>query len=140
VIAWHPGKKLGGTATVRGDEDRPVVVRLAPLSDITGRFVTADGKPVAGASVLIDPAEEVEGLRAFLSLRFGGGVRSRLKTAADGTFTVQGVLPGIEYTVRMSKGQAFFPPDRDTKPPLARPEPGKVTDLGTIDVGTLGEG
>jgi RNA polymerase sigma factor (sigma-70 family) len=132
VIVWHAEKKLGATALVRGDEREPVRVALAPLADITGKFVTADGEPIAGASVLIEPAEELDGLAAFLSVRFGFGSRARVKTAADGTFTLAGVLPGVEYRVRFMKGMTFFPADRDTKPPSAKPEAGKVIDLGTL--------
>jgi RNA polymerase sigma factor (sigma-70 family) len=140
IIAWHSEKKLGGMATIRGDEKEPVVVKVAPLADITGKFVTADGKPVAGASVLIDAAEEIEGMRAFLSLQFGVGSRSRVRTAADGSFTIPGLIPGVEYTVRMVKDKNYFPRERGEKPPTAKPEAGKLTDLGTIDVGTMGDG
>jgi RNA polymerase sigma factor (sigma-70 family) len=137
VIVWHAEKKLGATVTIRGNEDDPVAVKLAPLADIRGKFITTDGKPVAGATVLIDPADHLDGLGAFLSVRFGSGYRARVKTAADGTFTLSGVLPGVEYRVRMMKGQTFFPADRETRPPTAKPETGKTFDLGTIDVGKL---
>jgi RNA polymerase sigma factor (sigma-70 family) len=137
VIVWHADKKLGAMVAVRGDEREPVVVKLAPLADIRGKFVTADGKPVAGATVFIDPAEQIDGVGAFLSVRFGFGYRSGVKTAADGTFTIPGVMPGAEYHVRMMKGKAFFPPNRDIKPPSAKPEVGKTVDLGTVDVGEL---
>jgi hypothetical protein len=140
VIAWNAEKKLGGMATVRGDEKEPVVVKLAPLADITGKFVAADGKPVSGASVLVDPTEEIDGMRAFLSMQFLTGSRSRVKTAADGTFAITGLMPGVEYGVRMVKGKNYFPRERGEKPPTAKPGAGKTTDLGTIDVGMLGDG
>jgi hypothetical protein len=43
-------------------DGRPVVVKLAPTAGIQGKFVTADGKPVADASVWVEPAEHLDGL------------------------------------------------------------------------------
>jgi hypothetical protein len=132
VLVWHAEKKLGATARVRGDEREPVVVKLAPLADITGTFVSAEGKPIAGASVLIDPDPELDGLGAFLSVRFGAGARARVKTSADGTFKLAGVLPGVEYRLRLMKGELFFPARSKTEHLRAKPESGKTFELGTL--------
>jgi RNA polymerase sigma factor (sigma-70 family) len=53
AAAVHAGKKLGGTATARGDGKEPPVVRLAPWGAVTGRVVDAEGNPLAGAMIRI---------------------------------------------------------------------------------------
>ncbi|HTU91600.1 MAG TPA: sigma-70 family RNA polymerase sigma factor, partial [Gemmataceae bacterium] len=50
---FHAEKKLGGTATVRGDEKGQVVVKLAPLGQVFGRLLDADGNPLEGKEVLL---------------------------------------------------------------------------------------
>jgi RNA polymerase sigma factor (sigma-70 family) len=134
VTAWHAEKRLGGTASVRGDEKEPVVVKLAPLATLRGKVASADGKPVAGALVLIDAVEGGEGIDTFLSEQFGVATGSRVKTAADGTFTVSGVLPGVEYQLRLAKGRTVVPVRGKLS---AKPGPGEVVDLGKIDAGSV---
>src|SRR5262249_17137365 len=48
---FHAEKKLGGKVTVRGDEKEPVIVKLGPVGEVTGRLMEADGNPLAGATV-----------------------------------------------------------------------------------------
>src|SRR5262249_20785374 len=50
----HPEKQLGGTATIRGDEKEPVVVKLGPLGKVAGRLLDTEGNPFAGAEVSIN--------------------------------------------------------------------------------------
>lgn len=47
----HAGRKLAGTATIRGDEDGPVRVMLQPWATLTGRSTDLDGQPWVGAFV-----------------------------------------------------------------------------------------
>src|SRR5262249_28367746 len=51
VVFAHGAKKLGGRVVVRGDEKEPVVVKLEPWGEVSGRFLDADGKPIANATL-----------------------------------------------------------------------------------------
>ena len=53
LFVYHPGQKLGGSVTVRGDETEPVVVKLGPLGQVKGRLLDADGQPLGGVDVSI---------------------------------------------------------------------------------------
>lgn len=139
ILAWDAKRELGGMALIRGDEREPVTVKLAPVSDIKGKCVTSDGKPVSDAAVLMHSPDTLGAVDAFIQTEFGIGRRSAVKTAADGTFTVKGVLPGVEYRLMFWKGRTVFPRDPQTKTPSAKPESGKTVDLGTIDIGTVEE-
>ncbi len=43
--------------------------------------------------------------------------------ANDGTFAIVGVLPGVEYQVRMKQGRTYFPAALSSKLLTAKPEP-----------------
>jgi len=139
ILVWDAKRQLGGTALIRGDEREPVTVKLAPLSDIKGKCVTADGKPVKDVAVLISSPDGLGAVDHFLQTEFGIGRRSAVKTAADGTFTVRGVLPETQYWLMFWKSRTVFPPTPGTKAPAAKPELGQTVDLGTIDIGTVEE-
>src|SRR5205085_2678797 len=47
VLFLHPGLKLAGKRTLRGDETPPVTVQLGPWASVRGRAVDADGQPIA---------------------------------------------------------------------------------------------
>src|SRR5207249_3075881 len=53
LIFLHEEEKLGKAQVVRGDEDKPVKVRLEPLGAVTGRLVDSGGNPVAGQYVRV---------------------------------------------------------------------------------------
>jgi RNA polymerase sigma factor (sigma-70 family) len=48
---YHRDKALGRIVTVRGDETRPLTVRLDPCGSVRGRLVDKNGKPVSGITV-----------------------------------------------------------------------------------------
>src|SRR5262249_20657900 len=48
VLFSHPEKGLAGGLQVRGDGRGPLTAKLEPCGAVTGRLVTADGKPRAG--------------------------------------------------------------------------------------------
>jgi hypothetical protein len=91
VLFLHAEKKLAGALRVRGDDRGPLTAKLEPWGVVTGRLVTAEGKPRAG--VLLRVADR---------LLPGNG----FQTDRDGRFRVEGLAPDVAYTMQaVEKGQ-----------------------------------
>jgi outer membrane protein assembly factor BamB len=81
--------------------DAAVTVPVGPTASAVGRLLDPEGKPIAGRPVRY-------GIRIGTPERgysdsFGGTTR----TAADGTFTVDGLVPGHEY--HLTVAVSFYP-------------------------------
>jgi RNA polymerase sigma factor (sigma-70 family) len=133
LVAWHDGRKLAGTATVRGDEAAPVKLSLRPAGAVTGRVVAADGRPLAGARVHYsyrdDKGREIELFNAGQDLPV-------VVTDKDGRFRIDGLVPGLGAKVcfdSASKGGKFFVPDRG-KLPTWRVKSGAVEEIADVPV------
>jgi hypothetical protein len=114
----HDVKGLSGHVVLRGDEKAPLTVRLQPSCKLTGRLVTLEGEPVAGANVRCG----VLGAR----------------TGEDGRFRIGGLAPGLKYNLDITKG--FY------GRPIAGPEPkdftiksGETKDLGDLKIKPFGQ-
>jgi RNA polymerase sigma factor (sigma-70 family) len=124
LVLLHPEKKLGGTVTLRGDEKEPVVVKLAPLGTLKGRFVEIDGTPLVGAELsLYSPDGIIREMYRYLAPR-----SSAVKTDAEGRFTLPDVLPGVPIGIQTHKGMTYYvgEPRIGTR----QVEPGQTFDLG----------
>ena len=108
VTITHAGRRLIGTADLKGDETGPMTVRLQPWGTITGRIVDDDGQPRSGLEVY--------------NIRIGG----------DGRFRIEGLVPGRKYeaaAVEGSRGIGVAFHDVTVAP-------GEVKDLGDLKVTT----
>lgn len=93
VTFTQPEKHLVGFLMARGDEIERPTVRLRPWGTVTGRLISADGKPRPNVRFqtkdwqarLFDPA--------YGMLPGGAG-----KTDAEGRFRVDGFVPGQKYS------------------------------------------
>jgi hypothetical protein len=104
----HPGKKLAGSVVVRGDEEGPVTVRLAPWATVSGRLLDADGRPVKNATLWFT---EVPVLERGQARATDAGLhvvdRSAYKPSPDprtdeqGRFRVEGLIPGLRYNLAL---------------------------------------
>lgn len=94
----HEGKKLIGTATLRGDEAEPPLVKMQSAASVVGRVLDAKGKSMAGMEVTIQfsESEPEELIRQTL---LGAGSAPLTTTDADGRFRLDGMFPGLEFTV-----------------------------------------
>jgi RNA polymerase sigma factor (sigma-70 family) len=122
----HTEKKLGGTAVVRGDEKEPVVVKLAPLGQVSGRLLDTDGNPLDGVEVSINPPEEA-GSELY---RFAKGSEKPVRTDKDGRFRVEGVVPGLKFWLGLRRDQTFFV--GEPRGGLKQVKPGEALDLGNV--------
>ena len=59
ALFLHPGLKLAGKRTLRGDETPPVTVQLGPWASVRGRAVDADGQPIAKMKLGFYPGYDV---------------------------------------------------------------------------------
>jgi|GEM_PF-3282058 len=136
----HPERKLAGSIVLRGDEKEPIVVKLEPWSTVTGRLLTADGKPVQKAELSFT---EMPPLKPGASRSSDTGIHvvyhSAYRPSPDprtdeqGRFRVEGLAPGLKYNLAW--------PDRDAAPQQKWKglvfrtlvlKPGENKDLGTI--------
>jgi hypothetical protein len=129
VLFYHPERKVGAVLTVRGDEAQPLTVRLGPMGEIAGRVLDVDGKPVAGARVILvywsDAARELD--------RYLKQDQRPVQTDADGRFRVAGVPPGVPFDLGFGKGTVHLA-TLDGKPWFS---PNQVTSGQTLDLGEL---
>jgi len=139
-------RKLGKLQEVPGEEKGPLVVRLGPLVTMTGRLVDVDGQPLAGHKVaafldLSDkdyenlPASELFPFGRLLGLGRGawhGFTARRVVTDREGRFRIDGLLPGVPYTVVASL-EKIGPGNPVThRKDRVTVESGKARDLGDV--------
>jgi RNA polymerase sigma factor (sigma-70 family) len=110
LVFLHPEKKLGRVQVVRGDEHGPLRIRLQPLSAATGRILSSDGRPQADLRVRAQPSRKDvdDNLLPTLFQLEQGLQANRLDpqgtTDAGGRFRLDGLVPGLEYTLEVSDG------------------------------------
>jgi hypothetical protein len=98
VVVAHEGRKLVGSALLRGDEAGPVTIRLQPWGVVTGRIVDDEGRP--RKNLVLGNANDRR--RAMKSEERGdlpvGMVNgSGDPVGDDGRFRVEGLVPGLKY-------------------------------------------
>jgi hypothetical protein len=124
VLLRHEGRKLGKVIQVRkGDDgDGPVVVKLEPTAELTGRVTDADGEPVSGASVqaLLLPSGD-------FSLRL-----PEATTDPGGRFRVPDVPTGCNYRLLAETGLAAKRRQYAFREGEIAVKPGETTDVGDI--------
>jgi RNA polymerase sigma factor (sigma-70 family) len=91
----HREKRLGAAVLVRGDEERPLTVRLQPCGCVTGRLLDAGGKPRAEAPIY---GRSEDKYMSITTLRWWELYVSS-HTARDGRFRVDGLIPGTKYSL-----------------------------------------
>jgi RNA polymerase sigma factor (sigma-70 family) len=149
VSVYHPGRHLGGTGTIRGDEKWPIVTKLSPLGRVTGRLLDTDGNPLAGATVWIRTSATDEDLYSAAKQRpvspdamtgedgptavpavpaNSPATPIQAETDKDGRFTVDDLLPEMAFWPVAQKGEQYYvgTPAFD----WLKVKPGETLDLG----------
>jgi hypothetical protein len=91
VVFLHYGRRLAASLALSGDEKSPLAVKLRPWGTVMGRLVDAAGRPQAGVPLTFpsgaitspDQGTHPEGFR----------------TDKDGKFRIEGLVPGMKYTL-----------------------------------------
>jgi RNA polymerase sigma factor (sigma-70 family) len=122
VTFLHPSRRLAGFALVRGDEKKPLTIKLRPWATVTGRLLDANGLPARGMRLTFLAGDGPD--RDLFT-----GVTARLTPPdKDGKFRVEGLVPGLKYTLAAVKDF------RITAQPLSgfSPKPGEAKNLGDV--------
>jgi RNA polymerase sigma factor (sigma-70 family) len=139
VVVFSAEKKLGKAQVVRGDEAGTVPIRLEPLSSVTGRVLDAGGRPLAGVHVRAT-LEGKGDYGACLPVQFfitsatwAEKLEPKGTTDADGKFRLNGLLPGLKYTLLVSEDGSADPERLIVqRAGLAPPPSGHNQDLGDL--------
>jgi len=96
---YHAQRQMGAAIQIRGDESKPLSVRLQPCGCVTGRVFDARGNPWPGLGIY---GKSETKYMSITTLRWWSHYVSAC-TGADGRFRMEGLIPGVEY--RISVGE-----------------------------------
>jgi RNA polymerase sigma factor (sigma-70 family) len=106
LLFLHRERKLAGSVLIRGDEKEPVRVKLEPWGVLTGRILDEDDRPWSGATLRFLRFREPP--RAEGPAGDQGTLPDQWFTAdKDGRFRIEGLAPGVEYTLYGGKPNHF---------------------------------
>ncbi len=138
LVFFHPEKRLGTVQIVREAPHDSLEVRLASLSIVTGRFLDAQNRPWSGLHLHARLSAKPEDTSNIpFDLLFNPEWRKRLEprgvTDADGKFRLDGLMPGLKYTLEVREGDGGSPVElRHPLDSWAAAESGKSKDLGDL--------
>ncbi len=92
VLIFNADRKLSAFVDIKGDEPDPIRVVLRPSGTVTGRLVDEDGRPRPNVRL------EVE-YRVSNSESAEQEFSPPVMTGPDGRFRIEGLIPGLSYTV-----------------------------------------
>jgi hypothetical protein len=101
MVFYQAAKKLGGLATVRGDEKETVIVKLSPLGSVFGRLLGEDGIPLKDVEVSIHFDWSIGRELYRMAAPSGKPVR----TDKDGRFRIDGVVPNLKFDLQLRQGR-----------------------------------
>jgi hypothetical protein len=138
VVFFHPGRKLAGTLSLKGDEKAPVVKRLSPAASLKGRLLDAEGKPLAGVVVDANYRQHAAS-EVYNALHGEYGANRLVVTSADGAFAFDDVIPQQKLALSFRRGKRKF--ERVAKPadPTIQVKSGECRDLGALKLKPLSE-
>lgn len=124
VIFYHSQRKLAAVLKVQGDAKEPLTARLMPTGSVKGRMLDLDGQPVSGADISTGLALEV-GRELYRHMRPPPPV---LKTDAEGRFQIDGLIPGLDFSMELRKDRKYFA--GEPRIGYKKVESGQTLDLG----------
>ena len=125
VVLWESTRKLIGTYTLRGDEKDELVVKLGESGSVKGRLLDEDGMPLARVVVKVRFQEQnAQGMEWFLRQT------EQPKTADDGTFRVDAIIPGQKLTFAFTLDRQAISLAKEPGDLVVKPK--EVLDVGSI--------
>jgi RNA polymerase sigma factor (sigma-70 family) len=95
IFFYHRGRQLGAAVLVRGDEKKPLTVRLQPCGAVTGRILDAKGQAC--------PEWAIYGQSENANMNNTTGRWWQLyvsgRTNKEGRFRIEGLIPGVKYKI-----------------------------------------
>ena len=129
IVVLHEGRKLIGSALLKGDEAGPVMIKLVPWGTVAGRIVDDEGNPRKGLFIGSPTGNERRHPETDDILP-GSDWNNGIAVGNDGLFRVEKLVPGLKYDAMSRSGfEAFGDLFQDVI--LA---PGEVKDLGDLKV------
>jgi protocatechuate 3,4-dioxygenase beta subunit len=139
-------KKLGALQPVVGAETDALRVTLRPLATVTGELRKADKEPWEKLTVTAVPfvpegdaydnlphdVLKNQGVYGMIQAPWWKLTKRVATTDEKGRFRLEGLLPGLEYTIFVSDGDLGEPDTLVTSKQKIKVESGKTTDLGTL--------
>jgi hypothetical protein len=98
VTFYHEAQNLAASVEIGGDEDSPISVTLEPAATVTGRIRFENGDRANRVELSTDHRNASPGLPLGLLAE----QHPRL-TGSDGSFTLKGLVPGLNYSVHASR-------------------------------------
>jgi RNA polymerase sigma factor (sigma-70 family) len=84
----HQGRDLAAALGFKGDEAKPVTVRLQKCATLRGRLVDKNGRPRASIGLVAGASGDQ------VHIQFHG-----VRTDRDGRFRIEGIVPGLKVSV-----------------------------------------
>jgi RNA polymerase sigma factor (sigma-70 family) len=139
----HWDRKLAGSVVVRGDEAGPVTVKLVPWGTVSGRLLDVEGKPIKNATLWFTeiPVRQPGRPRAtdtglHVVNRSAYKPRPDPRTDEQGRFRVEGLIPGLKYSLALVDEKGATRLERVKWEGLAFRDlvwkPGETKDLGDV--------
>ncbi len=126
----HEEKKLVGLLVLGGDEKEPLSVRLEPYGTLTGRLVTLQGEPLAGADVMCGADIKRKGQTLHPTAL-------DVRTGKDGRFRIVGLMPGLKYGGLRVVKESQIRKIAGGEPKDLEIKPGGTKDLGDLKIKPL---
>ena len=108
LIAYLPEENIVGSLLLDGDPPGSLQIKLKPAGAVHGQLVDSDGEPLRG--VQLHNGQQVNdnwgngsaNPREFGNFSVGRSLRQYLKTDDHGRFTIEGLVPGLKYSARVT--------------------------------------
>jgi RNA polymerase sigma factor (sigma-70 family) len=134
MVFIHTQRKIAGTLTLTEKEKQPAVVQLRRMGSIKGRLLDRDGKPLARVAVDLFYRDA----RAYFVHEMIYG-REQVVTDADGAFTLDNVVPELEFRLSFQSRRQRFERETKAADPYIQVKPGACRDLGAVKLKPLSE-
>ena len=107
VVVMHEGRKLIGTALLKGNETGPVTIKLEPWGSVAGRIVDDEGRP-RKAMFIGSPGGSENTHPETHDILPGSDWNQGVRVGDDGRFLVEGLVPGLKYSATARTGFEAF--------------------------------
>jgi len=146
LLFLDDGKKLGAIEPVTGDGSDPLTIKLQSLGSAGGEVRLGEKSSPAGLTVTAIPyvadANKYENLptetlkqQGRLGMQKAPWLKLTKRTTnteKDGRFRLEGLIPGLEYSIHVSDGDYGEAGTLLMSKSKVTVEPGKTTDLGVL--------
>ncbi len=103
VVVMHEGRKLIGTALLKGDQTGPVTIKLEPWGSVAGRIVDDEGRPRKAMFIGSPDGSENKHPETHDILP-GSDWNQGVRVGDDGRFLIEGLVPGLKYSATARAG------------------------------------